>query len=179
MKRFSCNNRITIPSRRGYTLIEMVVVISLMGFVMTILVSILSFCLKTERTFSAEARKMQVTHSLATDLRNDIHSHNWDQIKIDAEDHSLHLAEGITYRWKDDRIWREDNDKKKQQESYWFPKNSQASWHKDDASKMVTLQIEMPTRIAARSKNERKTFRSLTIKAEAGRFATMKKGESR
>jgi len=172
MKRSSCNNR------RGYTLIEMVVVISLMGFVMAVLVSILTFCMRTERTFSAEARKMQVTHSLATDLRNDIHRQDWNQIKIDARDHSLHLAKGITYRWKDDRIWRENKGKEKEQESYWFPKSSEATWSKDDASKMVTLQIEMPTRIAAKSKNERKTFRSLTIKSQAGRFAVVKKGES-
>ena len=178
MKRSSCNNRITIPSRRGYTLIEMVVVISLMGFVMAVLVSILTFCMRTERTFSAEARKMQVTHSLATDLRNDIHRQDWDQIKIDAKGHSLHLAKGITYRWKDHRIWREGNGKEKQQQTYWFPKNSEATWSKDDASKMITLQIELPARIAAKSKNERKTFRGLTIKAHAEKFAVMKKGES-
>ncbi len=178
MKRSSCNNRAPYSIRSGYSLLEMMVVISLMGTVMAVLVSILTFCMRTERTFSAEARKMQVTHSLATDLRNDIHRQDWDQIKIDAKDHSLHLAKGITYRWKDHRIWRENNDKEKQQESYWFPKSSEATWSKDDASKMITLQIEMPTRIAAKSKNERKRFRSLTIKAQAERFAVMNKGES-
>jgi prepilin-type N-terminal cleavage/methylation domain-containing protein len=179
MKRSSCNNRVAIPSRRGYTLIEMVVVISLMGTVMTVLVSILTFCMRTERTFSAEARKMQVTHSLATDLRNDVHKHEGKQISIDDQKKTLHIDKNITYRWKDHRIWREVKGEKKEQETYWFPINSQASWSKDNTSKMITLQIEMPTRIATKSKTERKTFRSLTIKAEAGRFALMNKGESR
>ncbi len=178
MKRSSCNNREANPTRRGYSLIEMVVVISLLGTVMSVLVSILTFCMRTERTFSAEARKMQVIHALAAELRNDIHRQDWGQIKIDAEDHSLHIAKGITYRWKDHRIWRENNDKEKQQECYWFPQNTEATWSKDDASRMITLQIEMPARIAAKSKNERKRFRSLTIKAQAERFAVMKKGES-
>ena len=179
MKRSSCYNRVEDPTRCGYTLVEMVAVISLMGTVMTVLVSILTFCIRTERTFSAEARKMQVTNSLATDLRNDIHKHDGKQISIDENKKTLHIDKNITYRWKEHRIWREVKGEKKEQESYWFPKNSQASWSKDDASKLITLQIEMPTRIAAKSKNERKTFRSLTIQAQAGRFAALNKGESR
>ncbi len=178
MKRSFCNNRASYSVRSGYTLLEMMAVIALMGFVMSILASILVFCMRTERTFSTEARKMQVINSLATDLRNDIHQLDWKQIRIDEEGHSLHLADRVTYRWKDERIWREINDQKNRQESYWFPKDSVASWSKDDASNMITLQIEMPTRIAANSKTERKTFRSLTIKAQAERYVMVNKGES-
>ncbi len=168
-----------IPIRCGYSLLETVVVISLLGVVMSVLVGVLSFGINTEQIFSAQARKMQTIHSLASHLRHDIHRHNGKQISIDNESKTLHLDNNISYRWENHRIWREVKGEKKELESYWFPKNSLASWSKDGTSKMITLQIEIPPQIATNFKDARKTFRKLIIKAEAGRFVDTGKGGSR
>ncbi|MBL4883552.1 MAG: hypothetical protein JKY95_03315 [Planctomycetaceae bacterium] len=173
-------------SRLGYSLIEQVAVISLMGTVMSIVVSILFYCMKTDRSFSNQARQMQVVNMLSEDLRSDIHTHDWNNIRIDP-DQSLHLSDAkestsVTYRWKGHQLLREQQTgqtEKPQRESYWFPEGSKLQWLQDETSQTVALQIEQPISGTMPSQTGQPPLRKLVIKAQAGRFIEVAQGASK
>jgi len=177
MKRLFVKQRF-LSKHSGYSLLEMVLVISLMSALFPILTGILFYCMRTERSFDQEARKMQLISRLSSQLRNDIHTHRWNQIEI-RPNHDLHLTGDrssgaeITYSWKEDGLWRQENRIKGQKltsERYWFPKGSKIHWSQEEQTQSLILQIDHPTRTAHRSQTDSVTLRQLEIKALAGRL---------
>jgi prepilin-type N-terminal cleavage/methylation domain-containing protein len=119
-----CNLQSAI-SRKGFTLIEMVTVMVMIGFLFSIIAATILGTMKIEKAEAAAYQKMVVQHALADQFRADVAAtssapEQWQDwvkgpdcliLKANAADH-------IVYHWHEGRLERIENAGKKLSKQY-------------------------------------------------------------
>jgi prepilin-type N-terminal cleavage/methylation domain-containing protein len=125
------------PSRRGHTLVEMIVVMTVGAMLLGIAVSVLHVLMRVEQSGRAHVERHETLARLADQFREDVHAAS---VKPAADGESvwrLDLAADRTVRYAAEkgRITREERmgDKTASRESYIMPDDYTAAMAPDDA----------------------------------------------
>jgi prepilin-type N-terminal cleavage/methylation domain-containing protein len=124
--------KMKLPVRRAFTLIEMIVVISVSAAMMTIAISVLLVLFRAERSGRAHVAQAESLERLADQFRRDVHAsphatlkgktgHRW---QFDSAGNRT-----VRYMTDADSLWREEEipSKNARTEPYMLPKDSAAT----------------------------------------------------